>query len=98
MMGSGSNDVAIIGGILFSMLIVALVIPAIQLEFGEDSTAFDIDNAVEEIDSATDIPGSLWSMFITIYSFFPVWLTLLHVALKIILAILIYRLIRSGGG
>jgi hypothetical protein len=42
---------------------------------------------------------SLWSMFgLASYSFFPGWLIAIHWGVKVIFYVLIYRLVRSGGG
>lgn len=41
---------------------------------------------------------SLLTSFFWYYPWFPVWLTTLHIALRIIGGVIIYRLIRSGAG
>ena len=96
------NDVTIIGGIIFTMLIVAFLIPFIQDEFGETVTENTIDTVIleENIEDMGiwDLKDSLFSMFIFTYSFFPLWLKILHWAIRIILLLLILRQIRSGAG
>jgi len=104
------NDVTILGGIIVTMLIVAFLIPFIQSEFGQTITEIDTDQLegidaedIEDMNPVSwsapfSIGKSLFNMFIWSYSFFPIWLILLHQSVKIILVILIYRLVRSGGG
>ena len=96
------NDVTIIGGIIFTMLIVAFLIPFIQDEFGETVTENTIDTVILEEDiedmGIWDLKDSLFSMFIFTYPFFPLWLKILHWAIRIILLLLILRQIRSGAG
>jgi hypothetical protein len=106
----GVNDVVILTGILAFMLISSFVVPMIQNELtGDSQSSINVDTApsvdqdsnwgvvtntdVNFIDGLAAV--FLWSPAITVI---PFWIHAGFWMLDVIIGVLIYRLLRSGGG
>jgi len=80
------------------MTMSALLVPAIQTEFGFSSPTIDADSDIGNFDrdSMMSVGSSMWSMFSPFWSYFgvfPAWLLTIHFIFKIIWFILLIRVI-----
>jgi len=94
---SGAGEWSMFAMLTFFMVVAAIMVPAIQGEFGYTS---DVPNEFNPSDisktSLLSIGGSLWSMFSPVWSYFtlfPDWVILIHFVIKILWYILLLRLI-----
>jgi len=107
------NDVGIIAGIVIVFMMIGASLPFINESFSEaypvNTTSNDYDAIYEAEDpdnlnvatgtiSMFSVVISIFSMFFWTFGALPIWLDLFFVFLRILLALLVYRLIRSGGG
>lgn len=107
------NDVTIIAGILFTLIALGLVMPIFKGPLGLGVSTVnktEITNSsaagwTGTSGSIADTGAGAISMFESLidaifwyYEEFPVWLTSIHVGVRLLLGLLIYRQLRSGGG
>jgi membrane protein insertase Oxa1/YidC/SpoIIIJ len=112
-MGSGTNDVVIFTSIMFFLVGLGVLAPMSQgglnVRIDQSSTLTVFENINQSsITNAPDIfggTGSIWAMLANIFialfwtfSWFPWWLQLFHIGLRVILIYLLIRLFRSGAG
>ncbi|MCX6654508.1 MAG: hypothetical protein NTY03_05225 [Candidatus Bathyarchaeota archaeon] len=112
-MGSGgTNDVVIFSSIMFFLVTLGFFAPliqsgtntAVETPNGLDVTLINV-TGITDLSNVTDVTFSFWgvlggiftSLFLW-FSWFPLWLTIIHIGLRLILLLIIYRLIRSGAG
>lgn len=97
------NDVEIITGIVLYFLILGFMLPFIHADFNQPESTINTEDFQGEIGqedvSATDVMFSIFSMFFWSFGSLAPWFDLTFMmAVRIALAILIFRQIRSGAG
>ena len=92
------NDSTVMGGIITLLLMMSLIIPAIQSEFGDVTQQFNKDsltaNLTQENLRQVDSPAGLKSigkMFLWTFGDLPLWLDLLLLVPRIILYFILAR-------
>lgn len=101
-----ANDVTILGGLLFFFIILAVLSPLVAEEFGEDATDYDVEGLDSYETPSTSWIGTSFSEILVNIMLIPFWTfgipalanLLILLPMRLILAFLIYRAIRSGGG
>lgn len=102
----GVNDVSLMWGIVLVFVLIGIVMPYINDSFGSSENEFNTgqfdDNIDDETDftslSATKILLSVASMFFWTFGSLPFWLDGIFIVARVMLGLLIYRQVRSGGG
>lgn len=103
----GANDVTHIAIIVIPLILVGLFLPYINEGFGEDGDDINVDgfedqlnDAVKDEDSisAFTVVFSLVTIFFWTFGALPFWLDAIFLIFRVILALLIYRQVRHGGG
>lgn len=104
------NDVTILGVLLTMFILLGALTPFISQEFGQSSNIIDIDKKSKDIQeefidisesdtiSGLNVITSIGKIFFWTFGDLPYLLDILLFIPRIILVILTYRLIRSGGG
>lgn len=104
------NDVTIITGIIFTLIAMGLILPIFEGPLGlasstQNTTQYlNVSSSAEDYTGVTGILGtsSIFSSIIKAlflyYKWMPGWMIALHVGIRLIGAILLIRLVRSGGG
>ena len=102
----GVNDVSIMWGIVIIFVLIGAIIPFVNDAFNTDENEFNNAQFDQNIDdetdftsiSATTILSSIASMFFFTFGNLPFWLDAIFIVVRVMLGVLIYRQIRSGGG
>lgn len=106
------NDVVILGAIFFIFVGIGVFLPFLQVEYqvtgnatvnAVNTTVIDPNtfNDVTPLTANISILGIVFSvikMFFWTFGDLPLWLDSIFVVIRITFAVLIYRLIRNGGG
>lgn len=105
---TGIMAMLLVLGIVMPWVAEATGVTSSNPDFFVPRELYGNDTAIEEyldISSGTWYPSaglgiikSLATAFFWIYPWFPAWMTTLHILIRVIGAVLIYRLIRSGAG
>jgi len=110
---SGTNDVGIILAIMASLVILGIVAPLIQqATFYTVTSGGASDYKIISTNSSTimnpsydptgptplNALGGIAVAIFWVFGWMPAWLVSLHVLIRVILILLIYRQIRSGSG
>jgi|SRR3972149_6847938 len=103
----GFNDVTLIGTIVMIFIAVGASLPFVNAEFGDSSTDFNTEDLQTDLnDQITDVTSvstttvlfSIGKMFFWTFGSLPLFLELFFTVFRILLALLLYRQIRSGAG
>lgn len=102
---NGLNDVSMIAFLVLFFLFLGLIIPYINASFGSSYSEYDVGIADQYDDdtSITTVTGtsllfSIITIFFWSFGAVNIYVDLLLTVFRIILAILIYRQLRSGAG
>lgn len=100
------NDVSFIILIVTVFILVGTFLPFVNESFNNSVTTFNTEGLVTNTDdqintdkvSATTVFFSIFSMFFWSFGALPIFLEIFFIIMRIILGVLIYRNVRSGGG
>jgi len=101
-----ANDVTILAGLILFFLILGVAVPVIQDEFSQDVNNYNPDSLEDFDEPDTGWFGTTFSKIlgnvylVMLWTFgVPAWVNLtILLAMRMILAFLLYRAVRSGGG
>ncbi len=102
----GINDVTLITTIVLIFIMLGILLPFINQSFSQAETSFDVNALESSLDDETNftkiksvtILSSIGKMFVWTFGNLPFWLDGIFVVFRLMLALLIYRQIRSGAG
>jgi hypothetical protein len=102
------NDVSIIAGIITVFVLIGVILPYVQAEFGQSVTSVDVAGLAGDVGSKGqessavtfwDVLLSIFSMFFWTFGNLPFWLDLcFFLPIRIILGFIVARNIWIGGG
>lgn len=107
------SDTAILTGIVIFFVVLGVILPFVQADFGQTKTNFDVKglqtgtgNSLESADSiggaistTSKILFSVLTMFFWTFGAIPLIMDLiLFVPIRIVFAVLLFKLVRGVGG
>lgn len=102
----GINDVSLMWGIILIFVLIGALIPYVNNSFNTSENEFNVNQFDDQIDDETDFTAlsatkillSIASMFFWTFGTLPFWLDAIFLVMRVMLGLLIYRQVRSGGG
>lgn len=100
------NDVSLIWGIVSVFILVGFITPYVNDAFGRNDPIYNIDQTGNELEIETSktnlntfqLLKSISLMFFWTFGALPFWLDTIFFIMRIMLGLLVYRQVRSGGG